>query len=69
MDGVSSNAYLLWKALPRRADRIRMLHYRQNLRLRGGAADMEGSCDTVGSPTVPEHYHPRVALNMFRDNS
>jgi hypothetical protein len=27
-----------------------------------GAADMEGSCNTVGSPTVPEHYHPRVAF-------
>jgi hypothetical protein len=65
MDGVSSNAYLLWEALPRRADRIRMLRYRQNLRLRGGAA-MEGACDIAGSPTVPELYQPRVALNMFR---
>lgn len=66
MDGVSSNAYLLWEALPRRADRIRMLRYRQNLRLRGGATDMEGAYDTAGSSTVPELYQPRVALNVYR---
>lgn len=68
IDGVSSNAYLLWEALPRRADRIRMLRYHHNRRLHGGGttttttADMDGS----GSPTVPELYQPRVALNAFR---
>jgi hypothetical protein len=69
MDGVSSNAYLLWETLPRRADKIRTMRYRHNLRLRGGRTDddNEAACDArSGSPTVPELYQPRVALNTFR---
>lgn len=69
MDGVSSNAYLLWETLPRRADKIRRMRYRHNFRLRGRRKDddFEAARDTLsGSPTVPELYQPRVALNAFR---
>jgi len=64
MDGVPPNAYMLWESLPRRADKLRTLRYRRDLR-RCGRTDSEGT--EVESSTVPEMYQPRVALNAFRN--
>jgi len=65
IDGVPPNAYLLWEALPRHADTLRTLRYRRDLRLCGQTDHIEGT--DLESPTVPEVYQPRVALNAFQN--
>ena len=64
IDGVAPNAYLLWEALPRRADKLRSLRYRRDLRRCGRASDIDESL--LESPTVPEVYQPRVAVNAMQ---
>lgn len=64
IDGVPPNSYLLWESLPRRADKLRTLRYRRDLRRCGGRIDDEGA--ELESYMVPEVYQPRVAMNAFR---
>lgn len=69
IDGVSSNSYLLWEALPRHANKLRTLRYRRDLRRCGRTVDdniITGENDSWESPMVPELYQARVALNAFR---
>jgi len=65
IDAVPPNSYLLWEALPRRADRLRALRYRRDLRMCGRADDVKGV--SVGSTAVLEVYQPRVALEAFKN--
>ncbi|KAL7541333.1 hypothetical protein ACHAXR_010822 [Thalassiosira sp. AJA248-18] len=66
IDGVQQNSYLLWETLPRRADKLRTLRYRRDLRRCGRASDIDGSSESLESATVPEVCQPNVALNAIQ---
>ncbi|KAL9180304.1 hypothetical protein ACHAXT_008274 [Thalassiosira profunda] len=62
VEGVPPNAYLLWEARPRRADRLRALRYLRDLRRCGRVDEIE----SPEASMVPEEFQPRAALHSFR---